>query len=125
MKKISIYIVSLLLLASCNGETLIDKNLLEKSYDTSLQSLDLRDLSLAMIPDFSVFGTGTSFENAQSIDLSGNDIEFLEIDKLAYFEGLREIYLADNEIKVVNNLDINADILDLSDNRIETAFFQS
>ncbi len=124
MKKISFCIVSLLLLVSCNTERGIDTNFLEKKYDSNTQSLDLSGLDLITIPDFSEFGTGATFNNLKSIDLSGNSIESLDINKLNYFENLRDIDLSDNKIIRIRNLDIDADILDLSNNQIETISFQ-
>lgn len=124
MKKTIAFVMCTLLISSCSGDRLIDENFLMKSYNTETQDLDLSDLGLTAMPDFSSF-TGSEILTAKTLNLAENDISLLDMSMLKDFADLRELNVSDNEITIVKNLNTDMDLLNLSDNDLEILSFAS
>lgn len=113
----------IIVISSCSWDSLVTRNFLSQNYDVSTKSIDLSAMKLTTIPDFSQYDKGEAFLLATTIDLSSNDISEFDSSLLSYFEDLREVDLSNNKIVAIDEITLNLDILDLSNNKIEKIVF--
>jgi Leucine-rich repeat (LRR) protein len=125
MKKVCLVLVTAIFLSGCNGDSRMSENYLTKQYNIESKALDLSDSGLTKVPDFSMYPNEADIFGASEINLADNDIKELDAASFTSFKNLKKVSLADNELKVIRNLDLELDNLDLSDNELEILSFAS
>lgn len=125
MKKLVLSLLGLFLLFSCAWDNLVTEQMLKNNYDSESGELDLSNFALSKIPDFSSYWKDSLFFQAKSVNLSNNNIVFLETDKLWDFTNLWTLSIANNTLKAVQNTDVQLESLDISGNQLEVLIFAS